>query len=121
VELLGILKWFSETKGMGFIADESGGEDVFVHITALRAARLSNLSEGQRVLIRVIETGKGRKAHSSRWRTEALRRRSTGALRRRPPLYKDGQRLATAIGDVMLLQWNETLRPSLMAQRATAP
>jgi CspA family cold shock protein len=62
VELLGILKWFSETKGMGFIADESGGEDVFVHITALRAARLSNLSEGQHVLTRVIETGKGRKA-----------------------------------------------------------
>ena len=56
------MKWFSETKGMGFIADESGGEDIFVQMTALRAGRLLNLSEGQRILIRVIETSKGRKA-----------------------------------------------------------
>ena len=49
---------------MGFIADERGGKDVFVHVSSVQAGQLSSLSEGQRVLIKVIETDKGRKAVS---------------------------------------------------------
>ncbi len=46
----GIVKWFNPAKGFGFIQpEEGGGPDVFVHITALQAAGISNLNEGQRV------------------------------------------------------------------------
>lgn len=45
----GIVKWFNPTKGFGFIQPEQGGNDVFVHISALEKAGLSTLNEGQRV------------------------------------------------------------------------
>jgi cold shock protein len=64
VEVVGTVKWYSEEKGMGFAADEGGGSDVFLHAAALRASGWPNLSEGQRVLMRVVDTEKGRKAVS---------------------------------------------------------
>jgi cold shock protein len=45
----GTVKWFNGTKGYGFIAPESGGKDVFVHISALEQAGLRSLDEGQKV------------------------------------------------------------------------
>ena len=45
----GQVKWFNTTKGFGFIQPSEGGPDVFVHITALEAAGITNLKEGQRV------------------------------------------------------------------------
>lgn len=45
----GIVKWFNPTKGFGFIQPEQGGNDVFVHISALQRAGIQNLNEGQRV------------------------------------------------------------------------
>ncbi|MFN7185296.1 MAG: cold-shock protein [Alphaproteobacteria bacterium] len=45
----GIVKWFNPTKGFGFIQPESGGQDVFVHITALERAGINQLNEGQKV------------------------------------------------------------------------
>lgn len=45
----GIVKFFNTTKGYGFIQPDAGGNDVFVHITALERAGLPALSEGQRV------------------------------------------------------------------------
>ena len=55
----GTVKWFNPTKGYGFIAPDSGGKDVFVHITAVQAAGLSGLNEGQRVSFDVAtERGK---------------------------------------------------------------
>lgn len=55
----GIVKWFNPTKGFGFIQPEEGGSDVFVHITALKAAGLATLNENQRVSFD-LETHKGR-------------------------------------------------------------
>jgi CspA family cold shock protein len=46
---VGTVKWFNATKGFGFIQPENGGADVFVHISAVERAGLSNLGEGQRV------------------------------------------------------------------------
>jgi CspA family cold shock protein len=45
----GTVKWFNPTKGFGFIQPEQGGADVFVHISALERAGISQLNEGQRV------------------------------------------------------------------------
>lgn len=57
----GTVKWFNATKGYGFIAPESGGSDVFVHITAVQKAGLSGLTEGQRVSYD-LETSRGKAA-----------------------------------------------------------
>ncbi|WP_298914280.1 cold-shock protein [uncultured Algimonas sp.] len=45
----GTVKFFNATKGFGFIAPEGGGDDVFVHITALQRAGLDSLNEGDKV------------------------------------------------------------------------
>ena len=57
----GTVKWFNVQKGFGFIQPEGGGKDVFVHITAVQAAGLNGLDEGQRVTYEVV-TGRGREA-----------------------------------------------------------
>lgn len=46
---IGSVKWFNPTKGFGFIEPEKGGQDAFVHISALERAGLSSLNEGQKV------------------------------------------------------------------------
>jgi CspA family cold shock protein len=61
-EVLGTVKWFSAEKGMGFVTAEDGGKDVFVHISVVGKAGMADLSEGQRISMRVTETDKGRKA-----------------------------------------------------------
>ena len=45
----GTVKWFNTTKGFGFIQPEEGGNDVFVHITALKASNIETLEEGQKI------------------------------------------------------------------------
>jgi len=55
----GIVKWFNAQKGFGFIQPQDGGKDVFVHITAVQAAGLNGLDEGQKVSYEVVrERGK---------------------------------------------------------------
>ena len=49
----GKVKWFNGQKGFGFIAPDDGGNDVFVHISALERAGLSQLNEGQKVSFEV--------------------------------------------------------------------
>jgi len=50
----GTVKWFNPTKGYGFIQPQGGGQDVFVHISAVERAGLSTLNEGQRVEYEII-------------------------------------------------------------------
>ncbi len=45
----GVVKWFNSTKGFGFIQPDQGGQDIFVHISAVERAGLRGLNEGQRV------------------------------------------------------------------------
>ena len=45
----GTVKWFNSTKGFGFIVPDAGGPDIFVHISAVEAAGMRTLNEGQKV------------------------------------------------------------------------
>jgi len=45
----GTVKWFNTTKGFGFIAPDTGGKDVFVHISAVERAGLTGLADNQKV------------------------------------------------------------------------
>ena len=58
----GNVKWFNPTKGYGFIAPDTGGKDVFVHISAVQKAGLRSLSEGQKVGFEVEQQQNGRTA-----------------------------------------------------------
>jgi CspA family cold shock protein len=59
---IGTVKFFNTTKGFGFIAPEGGGKDVFVHATAVEAAGLRSLAEGQRVSFDTQPDARGVKA-----------------------------------------------------------
>ena len=58
----GTVKWFNSTKGYGFIQPESGGRDVFVHISAVERSGMSGLDEGQKVTYDVESGRDGREA-----------------------------------------------------------
>ncbi len=60
--LEGAVKWFEPDKGYGFVAPDSGGKDVFIHITALRRSGIEALGSGQRVRVDVINGRKGLEA-----------------------------------------------------------
>ena len=50
----GIVKWFNSQKGFGFIQPDNGGNDVFVHISAVERAGMSTLNEGQAVSFDIV-------------------------------------------------------------------
>ena len=58
----GTVKFFNSAKGYGFIAPDGGGKDVFVHATALEAAGMRTLNEGQKVSFDVEPDARGSKA-----------------------------------------------------------
>ncbi|KAF0675264.1 cold-shock protein [Profundibacterium mesophilum] len=58
----GTVKWFNSTKGFGFIAPETGGKDVFVHISAVERAGLTGLADDQKVTFDVEAGRDGRES-----------------------------------------------------------
>lgn len=62
----GTVKWFNPDKGFGFIAPESGGDDLFVHFSAIQMDGFKTLEEGQRVSFTVTEGQKGPQASDVR-------------------------------------------------------
>ena len=59
---IGTVKFFNTSKGFGFIAPEGGGKDVFVHASALEAAGIRSLNEGQKVQFDIQPDARGSKA-----------------------------------------------------------
>lgn len=66
---VGTVKWFNPTKGFGFIQPEAGGPDVFVHISAVQAAGMSTLNEGQRVQYDLERDERRGKSHAANLRS----------------------------------------------------
>ncbi|MCE0498470.1 MAG: cold-shock protein [Methylacidiphilales bacterium] len=58
----GVIKWFDNKKGFGFIAQDEGGQDVFVHFSSIAGEGFKTLDEGDRVEFEVSQSDKGLKA-----------------------------------------------------------
>jgi CspA family cold shock protein len=61
----GTVKWFNSEKGYGFIQPDSGGKDVFVHISAVEQAGLRSLNEGQKVQYEEVQDKRTGKSSAS--------------------------------------------------------
>jgi cold shock protein len=65
---MGTVKWFNANKGFGFIQPDDGGNDVFVHISAVERAGLSGLAEGQKISFELKTDPRRRKASAENLR-----------------------------------------------------
>ena len=61
----GTVKWFSNSKGFGFITPDGGGEDLFAHFSAINMSGFKSLKEGQKVSFDITDGNKGKKQASN--------------------------------------------------------
>ena len=71
---MGTVKWFNATKGFGFIQPDDGGQDVFVHISAVERAGLGTLREGQKISYEVVADRRSGKSAADNLRAAGLTR-----------------------------------------------
>lgn len=58
----GVVKWFNDAKGFGFITPDDGGEDLFAHFSSIQMNGFKTLKEGQKVSFEIIQGPKGKQA-----------------------------------------------------------
>ncbi len=66
----GIVKWFNNAKGFGFVSPDEGGEDVFAHFSAIDMDGYKSLKQGQKVVFEITQGPKGLYAQNIRLATE---------------------------------------------------
>ena len=66
----GTVKWFNATKGFGFIQPDDGGQDVFVHVSAVERAGMSNLSDGQKLSYELVPDRRSGKMSADKLQAE---------------------------------------------------
>ena len=66
----GTVKWFNATKGFGFIQPDDGGQDVFVHISAVERAGLRDLRDGQKISYEIVQDKRSGKSSADNLRVE---------------------------------------------------
>jgi cold shock protein len=59
---IGIVKWFNDAKGFGFVTPEDGSSDLFVHFSAIQMGGFKTLKEGQRISFETVQGQKGKQA-----------------------------------------------------------
>jgi CspA family cold shock protein len=62
----GIVKWFNDAKGFGFVTPDGGGEDLFAHFSAIQSNGFKSLQEGQKVEFEITQGPKGKQASNIR-------------------------------------------------------
>jgi CspA family cold shock protein len=67
---VGTVKWFNSTKGFGFIQPDDGGQDVFVHISAVERAGMRDLREGQKISYELTQDKRSGKMSADQLRAE---------------------------------------------------
>ena len=65
----GTVKWFNSTKGFGFIQPDDGGQDAFVHISAVERAGMRDLREGQKISYELVPDRRSGKVSADNLRT----------------------------------------------------
>jgi len=66
----GTVKWFNSTKGFGFIQPDDGGQDVFVHISAVERAGMRDLRDGQKISYEVVADRRSGKSSAENLKAE---------------------------------------------------
>ena len=66
----GTVKWFNATKGFGFIQPDDGGQDAFVHISAVERAGMTNLNEGQKLSYDLVSDKRSGKMSADKLQAE---------------------------------------------------
>ena len=73
---MGTVKWFNATKGYGFIQPDDGGNDVFVHISAVERAGLGTLREGQKISYEIVADRRSGKSSAAACMASCFARRN---------------------------------------------
>lgn len=66
MDISGVVKWFNDAKGFGFIEPDAGGEDVFAHFSAIQMDGFRTLKQGSRVTFEIVQGPKGALAQNIR-------------------------------------------------------
>lgn len=62
----GIVKWFNDAKGFGFVTPDDGGDDLFMHYSAINMSGFKSVKEGQKIVFEVTQGAKGKQASNIR-------------------------------------------------------